>query len=161
MLEKLPEPTQTDEPLFVFAHFMVPHDPFVFLPDGRFEFTGDQGSIIGYRNNVAYIDNHLPNVLEEIIITSEVPPIIILMGDHGPTGKNVTPEMRMAILNAVYADEPAKASLYDDITPVNTFRILLNHYFGKNLELLEDVSIHAYGARQMKESNIIPNPCSK
>jgi hypothetical protein len=161
MLEELPNLAQLDEPLFVFAHFMIPHDPFVFLPDGSFEFTGDQGSIIGYRNNVAFIDNHLPTTLERIIETSEVPPVIILMGDHGPTGKNVTPEMRMAILNAVYTDEAVKTSFYDEITPVNTFRILLNHYFGKNLELLEDISFHAYGVGKMNESNIIPNTCSK
>ncbi len=34
--------------------------------------------------------------------------------------------------------------LYDSITPVNTFRLILNYYFDDDFELLEDNSWYIY-----------------
>lgn len=45
----------------------------------------------------------------------------------------------MGILNALYLPGVA-APLYDSITPVNTFRVVLDAYFGQHLPLLTDVS---------------------
>ena len=33
---------------------------------------------------------------------------------------------------------------YDTITPVNTFRVILNHYFDQRLELLPDESYYSF-----------------
>ena len=41
---------------------------------------------------------------------------------------------------------------YDTITPVNTFRILFNNYFGDNFEILED---KMYFAEQEEPWNFI------
>lgn len=46
----------------------------------------------------------------------------------------------MSILNAYYIPNNVNLFLYETITPVNTFRIILNNYFGQNLPLLEDKS---------------------
>jgi hypothetical protein len=35
------------------------------------------------------------------------------------------------------------APLYPTLTPVNTFRIIFNEYFGQSLELLDDVSLYS------------------
>jgi hypothetical protein len=35
------------------------------------------------------------------------------------------------------------ATVYPTITPVNTFRVIFNEYFGQNLELLDDVSLYS------------------
>jgi len=85
--------------------------------------------------------------INKIISDSPQPPIIILQADHGPGlywfgfeyNKNTLKE-RMSILNAYYLPGSGDKKLYDEITPVNTFRIIFNHYFGTDLELLEDKS---------------------
>ncbi len=45
---------------------------------------------------------------------------------------------RMSVLNAYYLPNNGHKQLYDEITPVNTFRIIFNYYFNMNNELLED-----------------------
>ena len=45
---------------------------------------------------------------------------------------------RMSILNAYYFPDLKDNPLYPEITPVNTFRVLFNEYFGANYPLLPD-----------------------
>jgi len=49
---------------------------------------------------------------------------------------------RMTIFNAYYLPGGGKELLYGTITPVNTFRLILDHYFGTNLGLLDDSSYY-------------------
>jgi len=154
-LEKVPE---IPGPKFVFAHIMVPHSPFIYAPDGSFQ--PNNSSIGGYRDNTAFIDSHLPAVLQSIIAKSDPSPIIVVMGDHGPaTRKSITKEMRMATLNAYLVDEAAKANMYPTITPINATRILLNAYFGGEYPLLEDASYYAYKPSQLPEAELVTAPC--
>jgi hypothetical protein len=46
---------------------------------------------------------------------------------------------RNANLNAYYLPKGYK-DLYDSITPVNSFRIILNEYFGASYPLLPDIT---------------------
>lgn len=154
-LEKLPE---MPGPKFVYAHIMVPHSPFVFAPDGSFQ--RNDSPIDGYRSNTEFIDNRLPSVLRTIIEKSNPTPIIVVMGDHGPsTRKTITKQMRMATLNAYLVNETAKAQMYATMTPVNAFRIILNAQYGGNNPLLEDVSYYAYKPSQLPDAEIIANEC--
>ena len=158
-LENMPE---LDRPIFVFAHLVVPHTPYIFNPDGSFHLTDNEDESaekIGYRNNVTFIDNRLPIILGSIIENSEVPPIIIIQGDHGPTSRDVRPEKRMPILNAYFLSDEAKAGLYSYITPVNTFRVVFNEYFGAEYELLDDLSYYAWGKGGFIDEKIISNTC--
>lgn len=154
-LERIPE---TPGPKFVFAHFMVPHTPFIFDPDGSFQYR--ISSIEGYRSNVEFIDNRLPSTLKTIIEKSETPPVIIVMGDHGPsTRKTITKEMRMAILSAYLVNDSAKGQFYPSITPVNALRVILNEHFGGDYPLLDDVSYYAYKSSQLPNAEVITNNC--
>ena len=45
---------------------------------------------------------------------------------------------RLSILNAYYAPEISKNQFHENITPVNSFRIIFNEYFNGNYEILED-----------------------
>jgi hypothetical protein len=87
--------------------------------------------------------------------------VIIIMGDHGATGipKIETPQWRMSILNAYYVNDQAKKDLYDAITPVNSFRVVLNNYFGTTYPLLEDKSYHTSNMNNFVPETIIANTC--
>jgi hypothetical protein len=80
-------------------------------------------------------------IVPKIIANSATPPIILIQGDHGPTVAS-SPRARMSNLSAYYLPG-VDASVYPTITPVNTFRVVFNEYFGQDLELLEDVSLYS------------------
>ena len=44
----------------------------------------------------------------------------------------------MKILNANYLPDSGTSLLYDSITPVNSFPIILNYYFDGNYDLKDD-----------------------
>lgn len=157
ILDKLPHLPKTQGPKFVFVHILVPHPPYIFSPDGKFFWASDQ--ITGYRSNVQFIDTQITKAVKRILENSNVPPIIVIQGDHGPSGNIVTPHMRLSILNAYYVNEGTKSDLYSAITPVNTFRIIFNHYFGSALPVLEDKSYYSSGSVQFTPEYIVPNPC--
>ena len=147
ILDRLEDIPEIAGPKFVFAHIVSPHKPYVFGPEDEyinpsemFTLGGDleEGTpeyhIYGYHNQITFINRRLEWLLPHIINRSETPPIIILQADHGgPLGD------RMAILNAYHFPDSGSEFLYETITPVNTFRLLFNIYFGGDYELLEDV----------------------
>ncbi len=147
-LEQLP---QAESPKFVYAHFVAPHFPYVFAPDGSFEYTPSNAP--GYVNEITYIDQRVLEVLSNILKTSKVPPIILLQSDHG-----LAEEVRNANLMAYYLPNGGEDALYASITPVNSFRIVFNQYFGADYPLLEDVARSAtYQAPY--DFTIVDYPC--
>ena len=142
---------------FVYAHIMAPHPPYIFTPSGEFKLN--ENEMAGYRDNVDFIDHQILRTAKAILENSSAPPVIIIQGDHGPLGKSSNPERRMTILNAYYVDREARKSLYSHITPVNSFRVIFNHYFGTNFPLLEDISYYGNSAAEFSPERIIPNTC--
>jgi hypothetical protein len=157
ILDELKRVPDLSGPKFVFAHILVPHKPYIFTPEGKFRMNPDE--ISGYRDNVQFVDRQILPVVREIIANSEVPPIIIIQGDHGPIGVKVAPEDRMSILNAYFVNAQTKTSLYESVTPVNSFRVIFNNYFGFELPLLEDISYYAKNASEFTPESLIPNTC--
>jgi hypothetical protein len=149
-LERLPA---TPGPIFVFAHIVSPHKPFVFGPNGEPVAEGIDEKT-AYRDQVTYLNSRILPLLQKIISNSPTPPIIIVQGDHG--GIETAGEERMAILNAYYLPEGGNQILYETITPVNSFRLILNHYFGASYEALEDASYFSDYKSPFKYE-IVPN----
>ncbi len=125
-------------PKFIFAHIVSPHKPFVFGPNGEIV-EQEKDNITGYKDQVAYLNSRLIPLFQKIIANSSRAPIIIIQGDHG--GLDTSVEERMAVLNAYYLPEGGSHLLYENISPVNTFRLIFNHYFGSHYDLLEDISL--------------------
>jgi hypothetical protein len=160
ILSKLKDVPKLKSPKFVFVHILAPHDPYVFTADGKFKSVEDK-SKNGYRDNAEFIDQNILPALQSIINESERPPLIVLMGDHGPpSGKYATREDRMENLNAYFVNPSTMADLYPSITPVNSFRVIFNHYFGGSYPLLEDVSHYAYKLKQLSNAPIVQNTCT-
>lgn len=167
-IEELGKTPAIPGPKFVYAHILVGHPPFVFGPngepvtpdrpyscedgDGFMAHPGESRTTYreSYRGQVTFLNERLKPVLETILAHSEQPPIIIVQGDHGPgsslnstTLEDTDARERFSILNAYHLPGRTDAWLYDSVTPVNTFRIVLNRYFGTDLPLLEDKSFYA------------------
>ncbi len=146
-----------DSPFFVFSHIMSPHPPYLFGPNGE-SYNPEFLSIgadswndkSGYVNQVQYINKKVIETIDKILLESDSPPVIIIQGDHGtPTQlgggglrwNNINDDSireRISIFNAYYFPDIDSKVIYDGITPVNSFRLLLNNYLNGNYELLED-----------------------
>jgi hypothetical protein len=152
-------------PFFMFVHIMAPHPPFVFGADGEpvepdYLFSmvdadrlhgGNAAAlpdyIARYRAQLAFLNTKILTALDSILKGSPEPPIIVLQGDHG--SRTYTdfdrPEAsyfkeNLAILNAYHLPGDGRSLVYPSISPVNTFRLIFKHYFGAELDLLEDRS---------------------
>lgn len=122
-------------PKFVYAHFDIPHSPFVFdadckAIDTRFSDKKLDGS---EKPNRYYIDQLycsnklIEPLLDKILTKPGAPPLVILSGDHGPpigvAGVPSAPVInRLGILSAFYVPDYIKNKLHASISPVNTFR---------------------------------------
>jgi hypothetical protein len=144
-------------PTFAFIHLLLPHPPYVFDRHGNRriniplslrwkETTGGWRNKKGYIEQMIFLNNRMKKVISHIIKTSPVDPVIIVQADHGsdrskydkPRGHMALVEERLAILNAFYVSSAMKSRLYPEITPVNTFPILFNCYFGYAIDPLPD-----------------------
>ena len=160
-LPKLAEHSGSASPKFIFAHVRCPRFPFAFNERGgrqpapqrgfswssgnMFFGSSDGDTAPGYLSQIRYINERVQEVVSEIISRSENPPIIVVQGGHGPSvecgPETRTParfKERFPILNAFYLPENGGAMLHPGISPVNTFRVVLNEYFGAELKLLDD-----------------------
>jgi len=134
-------------PKFVFIHLVSPHRPFVFDAEGNpldDEYTwqlsnlGVEAYAQGYREQIAYLNGRIENIVRTMINESAVPPVIVIQGDHGP--EEGSSQDRMQILNAVYLAGHGPDGFYPTITSVNTFRVIFNTLFEAGLPLLPDAS---------------------
>jgi hypothetical protein len=67
---------------------------------------------------------------------------------------------KFGILNAYYLPgvDPASAGLNDRISPVNSFRIVFNAYFGADLPLLPDQTYLSPDKSRLYEFTLYPRP---
>lgn len=144
------------EPTFTFAHFLLPHPPYIFHADGSFVASDSSRPV-----EQAYIDQlqYSNHVIEQIVSSLQAgpgpSPIIVIQSDEGPyppasdrsseilnwswsKASDVELGRKLRILNAYYLPGDLRTRPYPAITPVNTFRLILNDYFGAELPLLPD-----------------------
>ncbi len=152
-LERIPF---LDSPKFIFAHILLPHDPYVFGANCEELSSTARASIPNYLAHVSCANKRTMELVETILASSKNPPVIIIQADEGPYNmlypmpktKKVgfdfagasddTLNERFPILNALYLPGVDTSDLYPSMTPVNTFRFIFNKYFGADLGLLPD-----------------------
>lgn len=143
-------------PKFVFIHIIAPHEPFAFDRNGNPVSPDKLNSLEGYAGQAEFIGTALLPKLKMLVEESNTKPVIILQGDHGRLGDK--PENLLKILNTYYLPGPSNEILYPSISPINTFRVVLNSYFGTDYPLLDDISYYSSLTRKY-DFKIIPNEC--
>jgi hypothetical protein len=155
--EQLKNIPDLDSPKFTFVHIIAPHPPFVFdasgepinpdypytIVDNRYLIKPPSKYRQGYLDQLSFVNTQVLEVVDAILEKSNKPPIIILQGDHGPgiyiDSDSSSPPCfyeRYSIFNAYFLPGIDPRTVPEDITPVNTFRMIFNDYFAANLELL-------------------------
>ena len=137
-LTKIKELTEFPGGKFVYAHLFLTHSPFVYQTDGSIR-ESFEDSTEAYRDQIVYSNGQLLEIIDGLIKKSSIPPIIILQGDHS---YSVRGEKRLQILNAYYLPDGGSELVYSTFTPVNTFRLIFNYYFGEDLPFLPDKSYY-------------------
>jgi len=128
-----------DAPVFVVAHICCPHPPWFFDEDGVKDydvFAEVEGFEKGYLDNLKFINKKVKVLVVELLEDENV--IVILQGDTGMGYRAEETFSQTEILNAYYFPNKDYELLYPSISPVNTFRVVFNQYFGADYELLED-----------------------
>lgn len=147
-------------PKFIFAHIILPHEPYVFGKNCESKNEtiklGSKKAKEAYINQLICTNKKITSFVDDVIENSDPKPIIILQSDEGPfteefkggvggniDWKKLSPRAlkdHMKILNAYFLPGSTKNILYPSITPVNSFRVIFNEYFKTNLKLLPDKS---------------------
>lgn len=149
-------------PKFVFAHILLPHEPYVFAANGEYsELSEDDSkySSEAQRAQQAFTDDRIRGIVSSLLaVPEERRPIIIVGSDEGPypdrylrdqqgfdwaTATDEELVTKYGVLLAMYlpgeppADTPEP---YPDMSVINTFPIVLDRYFGADIPLLPDTS---------------------
>jgi len=148
-LEKIKD--NTERPFFVFVHIVAPHPPWVFGSEGEPvkkivspESKNIDNQQLAYVDQLKFVNKMMMELVSKLLSNTENPPIIIIQSDHGTraTDDRWTQEERFMAkvgnFNAFFLPGNGTNLMYEEITPVNTFRIIFNSYFNTDLELLED-----------------------
>jgi hypothetical protein len=139
-------------PKFVFAHILLPHDPYVFRADGT-RYTEEEVRSMDeaglYAGQMAYLNSRIKHLIETLTAAGDdEDPIIILQADEGPLACRSVDcpandpryfHIRFGNLNAMFVPG-VDAVVAEDMSSVNTFRFLFREAFGRDLDLLPDRS---------------------
>lgn len=141
--------TQSDRPKFVMGHMLIPHRPFNLDRNGRMRNTNKDFYLSNdslYLDQVTYVNTWITQIAEAANQPFKRPRVVIVAGDHGKRDKMhpIPPELKdkqFMNLSSYYFSDGRDSLLYPSITPVNTFRVILNNYFDAGLPLLRDSCI--------------------
>jgi hypothetical protein len=157
-LDRLDEIPAMGGPKFVFAHLLIPHDPYVFNADGSF--TGRPqverlGQPESYRRQLSYANSRMLGMVDRILAGSGPDAVIMIQADEGPfparyrddewgfdwreaTDEELEEKFGILFAMRVPGADLDAAGFHDTITPVNTFRVIFNARFGADLPPLPE-----------------------
>jgi hypothetical protein len=167
VFDSMDEVANMQGPQFSYIHLISPHPPFVFDAEGNPNYPPDfwneqreypyDDYQRGYVGQLTFLNKKMLDAVDTILAESETPPIIVIQGDHGAWMQ--PKDRRMWIFNAYYLPGH-EDELYPTISPVNTFRLIFNAYFGGDYEMLEDVSYFS-PVPNLYDFTEMPNNCGK
>ncbi len=139
--------TSEQSPYFLICHVWGAHPPFMFAADGS-DFNPtliSENSVEGYRAQSAYVLKELVQTSQAIIRQGDPNTIIIIQGDHGGIMANGdlpydAPDTGLRLDNFCAirlpkGESPPLDLFPEDLSPVQIFPILLNHYNGAQISV--------------------------
>lgn len=156
-LAQLPDSTG---PLFVFAHLVLPHEPYIFKADCSHRAplwprtaaeSNESGAKAAYIAQIQCTNKKLLRLVSDLLGRSKTPPIIVLQADHGngrlgaefatlASASREQIEERIDPFAAYFLPDNAPGVTYDSITPVNVLPRIFNHYFSADIPLQPDAT---------------------
>ena len=153
-------------PTFTFMHVLLPHPPYVFDRNGGLvteEEAAERTEEENYVDQLIYTNERIKEMVRGLLAGPESEdPIVIIQSDEGPHPARLRlpnayfnwfraseAELRekLLILNTYYLPGVGDDSLYPTISPINSFRVIFNEYFGADLPLEPD-RVWVYKQRQ-------------
>jgi hypothetical protein len=138
-------------PVFAFAHVISPHKPFTFDEHCRSLGAGPARKVGGgYVRQIECLDRMVLQLVTTLLRDSDVPPVILLQGDHGTStpafdGAATNDEIpaaaareRFAAFGAYYLPGAGHDVMGDSVTVVNVLGNVLRAYFAADLPRQSD-----------------------
>jgi hypothetical protein len=157
------------QPIFVLAHLVLPHEPFLYRADcthrepywpANAGMVGDQEADRGYLDQISCTNRKLERLIGSLLARSRRTPIVLLQADHGHGRIGRLPELkyvdqyrleeRLAVFSAYLLPGVADTAISDSISPVNVMRFVLRHYLDANLPPVEDTSYWSSEDRELE-----------
>lgn len=134
------------KPVFHILHVMLPHEPYIYKPDGQLQNQGYNSDPSLFIDQLKYTNRVVEELVNEIMaVQSDRKKFILLQGDHGykfDKNDKYFQSQSCNILYAIYSTDQKYTQWYPGISGVNSFRVLLNTNFREHLPLLSDSSFH-------------------
>lgn len=137
-------------PKFVLFHTLLPHDPYVYGPNGQaatFPYHADTalGSRVGmpyYLRQLEFVNRKLLATVDAIRARSKRPPVIVIQSDEGfqaepdTFGEKAMQQIRVKGLLALSLPGRRAKTVPQPANVVNTLRFVLNRYLGTQYPML-------------------------
>ena len=141
--------TPSGTPRFCYTHLEMPHYPYYFDSTGRpypnlSVNKPEEGSDRNkYLNYLVYSNSKYLELIDEILLNSKRPPVILFISDHGFREYNDSTPLRYHYMNMNAVLTPGRnySAFYEGMSTVNLFRSLFNSEFGQKLPYLKDSTI--------------------
>lgn len=148
-----------EAPRFFYAHFLMPHDPYLYDKDEnllRLEALLDPGKKRDerqlYLQYLQYTNKKLLRFIDRIQKASAKPPIILLLSDHGLRDDLIPVPYHFSNLAAVLLPSRDYKGYYPGFSNTNQLRLSLNNEFGESLTLRNDSCIYLGSKNLISES---------
>jgi hypothetical protein len=153
LFDSISDIANSPSPKFVYGHVMLPHSDYIFGPNG--ENVINVVSKEAFLGQVTFTSKKIITMVDKILEQSDSQPIIIIQSDHGsgfpysvsdlsPNNDVQFKRNRMRNLSAFLLPEKDNEMIYQNISNVNTFRVIFNLYFNTDYKLLEDKSYFSW-----------------
>lgn len=128
-----------EKPIFVYAHVVSPHAPYIFDSCGN-EIGFQNDGLKYYLGQYQYINNKTADLAEKLVKIHSGQCAVIIQSDHGPrlseSGIPTTDKQKLKIFSAIYLPDKKYEAITDSFCiNINTFAFVFNDLFGETIPL--------------------------
>ncbi|MEJ8817164.1 sulfatase-like hydrolase/transferase [Lacibacter sp. H407] len=136
-------------PVFTYAHLNLPHFPYFYDENGKAyppDSIYNEDMIVNKKRFAGYIrytNKQLLQIINSIKSKTNNEAVIILQSDHGLSDINTSRKLdAFRNYSAFYFPDGDYSMLYDSMSNVNSFRIIINKYMNQSLPLIPDQTFY-------------------